>query len=201
MSLRHQRLGTTKTEEPAIGARMNLRWVQPRAHEHWYELRSGRQLLATLIWEPGHGSVAVAESGQSRWTFKQVGFHNRHVTVREAGTAANVAVYRPRWVGDGSVQFPDGRTYRWRSSDLRGSEWCFQDSSGHSLLSFRCELEQATLSALFRKQAHVEVHRSGQARPELPLLMLLGWYLLILRRQDARVAAGATVAIRGACAA
>jgi hypothetical protein len=178
-------------EKPTAGTGMALRWVQPRACEGWYELRSGRQLLATLRCEAGRASVATGGSAHSYWTFKQVGCYNRHVTVREAGTEATVAVYRPRWLGDGSVQFPDGRVYCWRPSDFRATQWCFHDEGGHPLLSFQCGVEQAGL----------EVHRTGQARPELPLLMTLGWYLLLLRKRETSAAAAEALTVSAACAA
>ncbi len=188
-------------EQLTVGTGMKLCWVQPKAYERWYELRSGRQLFASLSGQAGCGAMALAQSAQSAWTLKQVGFHNRHVMVREVGTEANMAVYRPRWLGDGSVQFPDGRLYRWRSSGFTTGDWCFYDGSGNPLLSFRCRVELASLSAWSREQALVEVCPAGEGLAELPLLMLLGGYLLLFRQQEVRVGAGATVAVTAACAA
>jgi hypothetical protein len=188
-------------EDLSVGIGMKLCWVQPKACERRYELRSGQELFATLSWEVGGGAVATAASAGSCWTFKQVGLHNRHVTVREAGTGMNVAVYRPRWLGDGSVQFSDGRVYRWRSEDFWATHWCFHDNSGNALLSFQRRVEHVSQSALFRAPALVEVHSVGLALAELPLLMLLGWYVLIFRQQAVDAVARAPVGATAACAA
>ena len=61
-------------------------------------------------------------------------------------------------------------------------------------MSFKPGAEKAKLSELFKNQAVVEVRLEGQAVRELPLLVLLGWYLIILRQDDSAAAAAAAAA-------
>jgi len=46
---------------------------------------------------------------------------------------------------------------------------------------------------LFKTQARVEIDLRGRALPELPLLVLLGWYLIVLQQEDAAAAAATVV--------
>jgi hypothetical protein len=137
LELGRKRPGVTTMEQLSVGEGSMLYWVQPKSWERRYELRSGQQLFATLGGQTDCSTVAIARSAQSVWTLKQGGFHNCHVTVRDRGTQTNVAVYQPRWLGDGCVPLPDGRSYRWRSRGLGADDWCFCDGSGTPLLVFR----------------------------------------------------------------
>ena len=66
---------------------------------------------------------------------------------------------------------------------------------GHAFqiaVTFHPGPEKPTLSDLFTSQAMVEVTPAASADPHLPLLATLGWYLMLLHRDDAgAVAAGA----------
>jgi len=55
-------------------------------------LRAGDDLVATLRFQ--RGSLADAEAEGHHWTFKRQGFWQPRVTVRLAGSDADVAVFR-----------------------------------------------------------------------------------------------------------
>jgi hypothetical protein len=55
------------------------------------------------------GSLANAGSADGDWTFKRSGFWNPRVTARVAGSDTDIAVFRPRWMGGGTLELPDGR--------------------------------------------------------------------------------------------
>ncbi|KPL23063.1 MAG: hypothetical protein AMJ93_05565 [Anaerolineae bacterium SM23_84] len=171
-----------------------LCWVQPKTFDRWFELRAGDDLIATLGWHTSCGSLAAAESADGRWTFKRVGFLNPRVTIREAGSELDLAVFWPRWLGDGSLEFAYRRTFRWQATDFWGTHWCFTDADGTPLVAFKPGAEKARLSDLFKNQAMVEIHPQGRDARELPILVLLGWYLMILRQEDAAAAAAAASA-------
>jgi hypothetical protein len=72
----------------------------------------------------------------------------------------------------------------------------FGSSLSGELVSFESGLGQSKLADLFKTQARVEIDLRGRALPELPLLVLLGWYLIVLQKEDAAaVAAATTVAV------
>jgi hypothetical protein len=59
-----------------------------------------------------------------------------------------------------------------------GGRWAFADGSDRPLVSF------TSRNRLFRAGCDVEIAPGAFARPELPVLILLGWYLLLRKRED-----------------
>jgi hypothetical protein len=175
-------------------AGMPLYWVQPETFTRWFELRAGEHLVATLGWQTSCGTLATAESAEGRWTFKRLGFLNPRVTVREAGSEIDMATFWPSWMGDGALEFAYGRAFRWQSTNFWATRWCFTDEGGTPLLAFEPGAEKAKLSDMFKQQALVQIQPQARAVPELSLLVLVGWYLMILRQDDAAAAAAATAA-------
>ena len=175
-------------------AAMPLYWVQPTTFERWFELRSGDHVVATLGWKTSCGTLAGAESADGHWTFKRVGFLNPRVTVRDAGSEIDLAIFWPNWLGDGRLEFAGGDVFRWQSTNFWATNWCFTDSGGTPLVAFKPGAEEAKLSDMFKQQAMVEVRPEGRAVPELPLLVLVGWYLMILRQDDTAAAGAAASA-------
>src|SRR5262245_2644107 len=56
-----------------------LRWVQTGSLPRGFELRAGKEGLATLRWQKMLGSLAVGESASGAWSFKRGGFLNPRV--------------------------------------------------------------------------------------------------------------------------
>ncbi len=95
-----------------------LHWIQPTALERWFELRAEDDLVGSLRFETAFGTRATAQTADASWTFKRVGFLNPRVTVREAGAELDVAIYQPKFWGDGWLAFPDGRVFHWKSTNF-----------------------------------------------------------------------------------
>lgn len=173
----------------------SLFWIQPKTFDRWFELRSEHDLVATLGWETSCGTLARAVTEDRSWTFKRMGFLNPRVTVRESGSEVNLATFYPRWLGDGTLEFGHGRTFRWQSTNFWGTDWMFTDSSGTPLVRFQAGSPEGKLSDVFKTQAQVEVNPEANQTEETTLLVLIGWYLMILRRDDAAAGAAATSAV------
>jgi hypothetical protein len=164
----------------------NLSWQQPQALRCEYELRAGDELLATLRKTSTFGSAMDAEIGASRFTFKPEGFFRSRITVQETGAAGEPAVFQSGFCGGGRLALPDGRSYRWKMTSFWGSSrWAFVDDSDRPLVRFKSR------NRLFRAGSDVEVGPGALALPELPVLILLGWYLLLRIQQDSAGAAAA----------
>jgi len=162
----------------------NLFWQQPRAFKAEYELRAGDELLATLRKSSAFGTPMDAEIGASRFTLKTEGFLRSRITIREAGATGEPAVFgRTGFLGAGELALPDGRSYRWKMASFWGGRWAFLDDSDRPLVSF------TSRNRFLRAGCEVEIGPGALARPELPVLVLLGWYLLLRMREDSAVAA------------
>ena len=164
-----------------------LQWSQPSATHRAFELRSGTEVLATLRWEKIFGSLAMGECADGQWTFKRSGFLNPKVTARTAGTESEVAVFDPTWKGDGTVQLTGGRRYRWYKPSFWGSEWSFAGEDETVIATFKPR------GGFIRHAADVTLAPNTTAT-EIALLVMLGWYLMVLMSSDASGAAAAGAA-------
>jgi hypothetical protein len=183
----------------AISTAMGLQlyWVQPKTFERRFELRTEDDLFGDVRFEKAFGTLATASSATGRWTFKRVGFLNPRVTIREAGASDDRAVYWPKfWRGDGWLEFVKGSKFHWKSTNFWGSEWGFFNVQEELLFVLKQGGEKHKLSDLLKTQGVVEIGPQGHGEAELPLLLLLGWYLVVLHQEDAAVvvlAGGAAV--------
>lgn len=159
-----------------------LQWVQPERLNRHFELRHGDDLLGTLRWEKACGSLATGVVAESQWTFKRGGFLRPHVTVREAGSPDTIAVFEASW-GAGTLECPGSRRFRWAPSDFWRSRWTWGCAGCPEIAAFSSDPK------FMKKEGRLEVSTQGAELPELPLLALLGWYLLILAADDAAVVA------------
>ncbi len=152
-----------------------LTWVQPRALRAEYQLIADGKALSSLRWKRAFGSLAKAEAADGRWTFKRVGFLRPRVTVRAEGSVAGVAMLDP---GTGVLQFSDRHRYHWVNTSSRRGEWAFASEDGTVLVRFLFPM------ASLRMKGTVQVEPAAGTQQDLSLLLLLGWYLVVLNSQD-----------------
>ena len=171
-------------------ARDELKWTQPRALKKEFELRSGSQVLGRLVFKNSFGSFATGTSVDGCWTFKRVGFWQTRVTIRRCDSEADIATFMNNtWKGGGSLELPDGRRFR-ATSNLWQTKLEFQDTSENPMI----ELKTAGLVHL---SATVEIQPAAHQMPELPWIVMLGWYLAIMMMSDSAGATGAAGAAGG----
>jgi hypothetical protein len=70
----------------------------------------------------------------------------------------------------------------------------FAAQDGTPLLALKQGSREGKLSDMFKTQSLVQIHPEARAVPELALLILVGWYLMILRQDDAAAGAAAAAA-------
>jgi hypothetical protein len=168
-------------------AGQELAWVQPAALRREHELRAGEDVVASLRFQ--RGSLADAEADGDHWTFKREGFWNPRITVRVIGSDTNVAVFRPRWLGGGTLELPDGRAFGLSSANFWQSEWVWQEKD-QQLIRFKGR------HGFLKANGAVEIQPAAASLAELPLLVLLGWYLILLHAEDAAAASSvSTIAV------
>jgi len=166
-----------------------LEWRQPEVLRRLYQLTcDGREVL-TLRFEKLFGSLATGECGQRRWTFKRMGFLSPRVSVREAGSETDVAIFTPSWTGSGWVAFAFGRRYQLTQRNFWATEWAFQAEDGSDAIVL------SGPQGLFKAGGNARVAQSAAGLPEAPVLLLLIWYLRVLMNEDA--GAGAVVVACG----
>lgn len=167
-----------------------LAFVQPRAMERTWELRAGGEPAGALEFRSAFGSLAFARAAGSSWTFKRVGFFATRATARPEGSPEDAVVYTPRWSGqEGEVVLAGGERLRFGTANFWGTRFALGDAGGRAIATLGPEPEIHRLSDLFRTQALVVVDPSAAARPDLALLLLFAWYLVVLHHEDATATA------------
>jgi hypothetical protein len=79
--------------------------------------------------------------------------------------------------------------YQWQKTSFWRSERAFANEGGEPLVHFKPEV------AFFKQAAEGKVEPGAAALADLPLLRVLGWYLILLLSEDAAEAAAVVVAL------
>lgn len=157
-----------------------LKWEQPSAFKQLYELRSNDGLVATLTFPNSFRCNATGESGDGSWDFHREGpFHSR-ILIRPTGSTDPIAIFQKSWWKSwGTLEFPDGRAYR-SASNLWASRYSFLDKSGEPIV----ELKNC---GVLHRAATLTIARRALDIKELPMMVILAWYLDVMMQNDAAV--------------
>jgi hypothetical protein len=162
----------------------HLQWVQPRLLDRHYELRRGDEPVATLSFRSAFGSLAIARADGRSWSFKRVGFWKPRATVRVEGEPTDLATFaHDTWKGGGSLRLADGRVLR-VTTNMWQSKIEFLGPDEGALFQYETE-------GFFRQEAVLTVMPGLAEMPEMPWLLLFGWYLVVMLHEDS----AATVAV------
>lgn len=164
-----------------------LEWTQPSWGARAYELRADGILFATLQWEKLFGSLATARTADGEWTFKRGGFLRPRVTARVAGTEEAVAEFQADWGGGGTLTIAGRAAYEWKRLSFFGGAWGFTRPTGRMVAEFEPQF------SVLKRRVEVRIAESPDSAKDLPLLVTLGWYLLVLMQQDSDAATVAAI--------
>jgi len=165
-----------------------LRWVRTEGH-HEFELKAGDTAVARLHWRSASGSFATATTARGALTIKRAGFLNPKILVREAGTERTVGILHVHW-SVSSLELKGGRTYRWMRKSFWVPTWEFDDANGQNLLRIEPAREGSHLVG-----GLLTLAPAALANPDLEMLLLLGWYFVVLAFFEDEIAAGASAAL------
>ena len=165
-----------------------LRWFQPSTFQRQFELQANEEVVATLRFRSLCGTLATGEGVDGCWTFKRVGFWQTSVTIRECNSDLDIATFKNNtWSGGGTLELPGGKEYR-ATTNFWNTRFEFQDQSGATVIEFKT-------GGLLHLSATVEINPAAAALPEMPWLVMLGWYLILMMYMDASVAGAAGGAV------
>jgi hypothetical protein len=176
---------------PLMNAKdFELFWEQPNGWQRSFVLSSGEAIYAKLDFNSEFSTLADAITEGKHWTFKRIGCFSTWVSVRWAGSKVDLATYHPNWTGSqGQIQFSSDKLYTWRISNFWGTRYSINREDGLELIAYQSGSRTWKFTNLFKQQAQVISRPEAWQIKELPILMLLGWYLVILRQEDSAAAA------------
>jgi hypothetical protein len=168
---------------PALGGHQGteFEWVKPKWSRLRFELRAGDTVIATLDW--ARGRQALGRWGQAAYRFGQRGWLRPRVLIwsAEARDAdAPLATFEAR---HGALTLPNGRAVLWRKPRRLTREHIWVDDAAMEIARFRPERRRTVVGTPVALDQH----------PDLPLLILLGQYLIVSAAQDAEAATTAAV--------
>jgi hypothetical protein len=161
-----------------------LQWVQPSLLASVYELRAGDEAFATLRWERALGLLAVAQSAEGTWTFRRRRLPSLRVSAFQGDSAHEIATFqrKPSASEGGALDTASDRRFRWRPTSYWRAEWIWTDAAGAPLIRFKYQFSMLTT------RGRIKIEPRAAQLPELSLLVLLGWYLMIVMSEDAMAA-------------
>ena len=154
-------------------AQADLLWMSD-TNEHSFELRAGDEVVGRL--QLGDKQRGDGDAANERWTFRREGFLRQRVTVRVPGSDANVAIFHVSWKKGGILELDRGRWMRLRLPSLWRWKWTWADMYGRPLVHLE--------NGLFMRDGQVTIEPDAAAAPDVPLLVVLGWYLLVVWALD-----------------
>jgi hypothetical protein len=157
-----------------------LMWIRPQWSKLQFELRAGDSGVATLDWI--RGSRALARWGESQYHFSRQGWLRPRIVVHKAPSEVPDEPLATLSYRSGSLTFAGGQTFTWKKPRWFTRVRVWVDSAGNELVRFR---------PARRSLVAVTAQPEALRQPELPLLILLGQYLIVLAKRDAEAAGAA----------
>jgi hypothetical protein len=151
-----------------------LRWLRTSASPPVFELSAGDTLVGRLSWARDSGSLATWTTADGASTLKRVGFFHPRVTARRGGDPRDIAHVSVH-LNYHRIDLTGGVRYRFHRAGLLVPAWQVTTDGGTELLHVEPVREGRELAG----GAVVASDRAIQ-RAELPLLLALSWYVIVL---------------------
>ena len=84
------------------------------------------------------------------------------------------------WAGGGTLEQPNQRTYR-ANSNFWQTRYEIFDNSDSPLVTF------SRVRGVLHLASDVTIHDAARSLPELPWMVMLGWYLTVMQHGDTAV--------------
>ena len=154
-----------------------IAWTQLSGFKSQYELRFGDDLIATMNFPKMLSSAAIVECEDGTWTIERVGFLSSKTVVRPAKSDKEIATYTARaWKGGGVIEL-SGERKLMLSMNIWKSTMDICKEGEESLVTLKGR-------GFFKYCVDVRMNRSATQWPELPWLVALAFYQMIMMRRD-----------------
>ena len=161
-----------------------LQWTRLKGSPRRFELRSGDESFASLTRRKG--THFVGETAEGRWSFRRIGCLHPRVIIRAGDSEQDFATVAMSWSGGGTLELPRARRMRWTQVSFWRQRYAFRDDRARDLVQ-TCGAGHGRL--------RLSINPEARGVEELPLLALLGAYLLTLAVDDAAVSVAASAAV------
>ena len=151
-----------------------FRWLRSREDPLEFDLLAEDRPLANVLWKSGSRSVTTARTATGTWTLKRSGFLNPRVTIRPMDTAQDAARISVH-LNYHRIDVTGGVSYRFHRAGVLLPAWQVSTDAGEEILHIEPVREGRKLVG-----GAVVTSAAAMQRPELPLLVLISWYFIVL---------------------
>lgn len=161
-------------------------WSRPGILRRELRLEAGSELLARLRWPKLFSFEAIAESGDGRWVIRhhRLGSLLGTCVMTEDGSGAEVASFKRAWRHPSMLRLASGAEYTWARVGFWRRAHLWSSARQPGLIAFR------PVFGLTRR-FEMEVDPAARQIAELPVLVLLGAYLMALASSERHAASSA----------
>jgi hypothetical protein len=160
-------------------------WRRPSWMRREYVMLVDDEPSASLAFTQWFSREAVAQGMGTHFKFNRKGFFRLATTAENVDVQEETAPFRYAWHGGGKLTLDDGETLTYRHATWRNaSHW--ETSAGQRLITFA---HVYTWASWWRFDVRVTLEAAAADYPELPFLILMGFYLRVLYEEDTSAAA------------
>jgi len=153
-----------------------LQWKQQKRLRSEYQLHSQDHLWGTLQFEKNQFLPrATAQTANQEWGFKYTRFSLPKVTVQKKNDLVAQAIIETNWGWRGTMILAEGPRYTWKSIEYAEKEFCFLSPDNHPMVFIQ------PYTSFLKLEAEVEIDPAVLHHPHLPLMVMVGWFLVLLR--------------------
>lgn len=170
----------------------SLAWKKTGGTGPTFSLEAREGTAATLAFLPEDSTLARVETSSGAWTLKHSHFPASSVTLRQAGSKTDLAIFHPHLVGNGKLVFQGDETFDWVRIGGIHPGAAFLDADGLPLVQLTVNPDGTSGSAPENTPlALVDISQPHRRLADPALLSAIGWYLLQLETllEDSGVAA------------
>lgn len=159
------------------GVRGEWRWTQPKALRSRWELRADGACIATLEGSGVFGrrvQVTLADGAFVLESPALEAFRLRpQVRARRADPAEDLARAQMGWFGHATITLPRGETLLWRRESFWIPRFALMTPDQLPLVHLRPRVRW------MRLEGEIALEDAVRRRTDLPVLLALGWYLML----------------------
>jgi hypothetical protein len=166
----------------------DIRWERTKEKGEHYHLMIDDEQVAALSWTgQWRYDKAQAQTSYGSFRFERQGFWSQRVVILE-DSGEERGVYNPNWwAGGGVLELSSGDTYTWRPRGWMGSRYEWQNNDEKPLIEF------AVKHGWFKMSTELGFVATGIKPENVDLLVIFGWYLIVLANKDAAATATTVV--------
>lgn len=152
-----------------------LQWKHlPISHRYTLEAENSTA-LAAMHWPGSLGARAFVVTPQERWTIYRQGIFTPQIVVQDTHTQ-EVCALLTRGPGlKGELTLSNHQSYRWTPANFFRSTWAWKTAQGKPI-------------AHYTREGQVRLEGQAGKEPQLPLLTILGCFLMTLQGVESRTA-------------